>query len=138
MNKLAASLLVGVAGLFVSAAQAAPLTIGTPTVANDVENVRMVCNENGRCWRERSSRTVVIERNRDSAITTAPGVSVTVIIITTIMVGRASASMLPVSESGLVAVTAGNPIDLSRKGSQHCCGPFLDKHLENRLRIANK
>ena len=66
MNKLAASLLVGAAGLFVSAAQAAPLTNGTPTVANDVESVRMICNENGRCWRERSSRTVVIERNRNS------------------------------------------------------------------------
>jgi hypothetical protein len=32
-----------------------------------VENVRMICNENGRCWRERrGSRTVIIERSRDS------------------------------------------------------------------------
>ena len=66
MNKLTVSLLVGAAGLFVTAAQAAPLTNGTPSVANDVEKVRMVCNEDGRCWRERSGRTVIIERNRNS------------------------------------------------------------------------
>jgi hypothetical protein len=67
MNKLTVSLLVGAAALFVSTAQAAPLTNGTPSIANGVENVRMVCNENGRCWRERrGSRTVIIERGRDS------------------------------------------------------------------------
>ena len=73
MNKLTISLLVGAAGLFVTAAQAAPLTNGTPSVANDVEKVRMVCNENGRCWRERSERTVVIERNRNSYNYYGPG-----------------------------------------------------------------
>jgi hypothetical protein len=67
MNKLSISLLVGAAALFASSAQAAPLTNGTPSIANGVENVRMVCNENGRCWRERrGSRTVIIERERDS------------------------------------------------------------------------
>jgi hypothetical protein len=67
MNKLSISLLVGAAALFASAAQAAPLTNGTPSIANGAENVRMVCNENGRCWRERrGDRTVIIERNRDS------------------------------------------------------------------------
>ena len=66
MNKLTVSLLVGAAALIASAAQAAPLTNGTPSIDNGMENVRMVCNENGRCWRERGSRTVIIERNRDS------------------------------------------------------------------------
>jgi hypothetical protein len=67
MNKLSVSLLVGAAALFASAAQAAPLTNGMPSIASGVENVRMVCNENGRCWRERrGSRTVIIERDRDS------------------------------------------------------------------------
>jgi hypothetical protein len=65
MNKLTFSLLVGAATLFVSTAQAAPLTNGTPSIANGVENVRMVCNENGRCWRERRGDRIVI-RNRDS------------------------------------------------------------------------
>ena len=67
MNKLSVSLLVGAAALFVSAAQAAPLTNAIPSLGNGAENVRMVCNENGRCWRERrGSRTYIIERNRDS------------------------------------------------------------------------
>lgn len=67
MNKLTVSLLVGAAALFVSSAQAAPLTNGMPSIGNGVENVRMVCNENGRCWRERrGSRTVIIDRSRDS------------------------------------------------------------------------
>jgi len=57
MNKLTVSLLVGVAAFVASAAQAAPLINGTPSIAKGIENVRMVCNENGRCWRERGSRT---------------------------------------------------------------------------------
>ena len=31
----------------------------------NIQNVRMVCNENGRCWRERGERRVII-RERDS------------------------------------------------------------------------
>ena len=43
---------------------AAPL-IADQSVSSDsnVQNVRMVCNEDGRCWRERGERRVVI---RDS------------------------------------------------------------------------
>jgi hypothetical protein len=66
MNKLTVSLLIGAAALAVSSAQAAPLTNGAPILENGVQNVRMVCNEYGRCWRERGQRTVIIERNRDS------------------------------------------------------------------------
>ena len=67
MNKLTVSLLVGAAALVVSTAQAAPLTNAIPSIGNGAENVRMVCNENGRCWRERrGSRTYIIERERDS------------------------------------------------------------------------
>jgi hypothetical protein len=32
----------------------------------DVQNVRMVCNENGRCWRQRDDRRVIIRDSRDS------------------------------------------------------------------------
>ena len=66
MNKLAISLAVGASALFATAATAAPLA-PNPSVGVDsnVQNVRMVCNENGRCWRERGERQVII-RERDS------------------------------------------------------------------------
>jgi len=52
MTKLAVSLLAGAGALFVaSAAQAAPLMPAAPSADNGVENVRLVCNEWGRCWR---------------------------------------------------------------------------------------
>jgi hypothetical protein len=56
MNKLAASLAVGAATLFVSTADAAPLMPVAPAIDNGVENVRLVCNEWGRCWRVRGPR----------------------------------------------------------------------------------
>ncbi|MDB5876543.1 MAG: hypothetical protein JWQ07_5985 [Ramlibacter sp.] len=64
MNKLAISLAVGASALFATAATAAPLSNGLTILPDsNVENVRMVCNENGRCWRERGQRRVII---RDS------------------------------------------------------------------------
>jgi len=62
MNKLALTL-IGASALFGSAAVAAPLTPAVTAVAPDsnIENVRMVCNENGRCWRERGARRVIVE-----------------------------------------------------------------------------
>ena len=60
MNKLAISFAVGASALFATAATAAPLTAGL-SVAHDskIQNVRMVCDENGRCWRERGDRRVI-------------------------------------------------------------------------------
>ena len=57
MNKIAISIAVGASALFATAATAAPLT-AHQSVARDsnVLNVRMICNENGRCWRERADR----------------------------------------------------------------------------------
>ena len=53
--------------LLVTAASAAPLSLNVPsTPDSSVQNVRMVCNENGRCWRERSERRVIIREGRDS------------------------------------------------------------------------
>jgi hypothetical protein len=62
MNKLALTL-IGANALFGTAAVAAPLTPAVTAVAPDsnIENVRMVCNENGRCWRERGARRVIVE-----------------------------------------------------------------------------
>ena len=64
MNKLAISLAVGASALFATAATAAPLAVN-PSVGADsnIQTVRMFCNENGRCWRERGERRVII---RDS------------------------------------------------------------------------
>jgi hypothetical protein len=67
MKSLAISLAVGASGLFMSAASAAPLSADLSVVpAGNVQNVRMVCNENGRCWRERGERRVIIGEPRDS------------------------------------------------------------------------
>src|ERR1700716_3494387 len=66
MNKLAICFAVGAAELFATAASAAPLA-ANPVAAPDsnIQHVRMVCNEDGRCWRERGERRVII-RERDS------------------------------------------------------------------------
>jgi hypothetical protein len=64
MKKLAICLAVGASALFGTAASAAPLSSGVTTLPDgNIEQVRMVCNENGRCWRERGQRRVII---RDS------------------------------------------------------------------------
>ena len=70
MNKIAISFAVGAGALFATAATAAPLT-ASPSVAHDsnIVNVRMVCNENGRCWRERDGRRLIV---RDSYGYSAP------------------------------------------------------------------
>lgn len=57
MIKLAVPLLAGTAALFATgAAQALPLVPTAPVVDGGVENVRLVCNEWGRCWRTRGAR----------------------------------------------------------------------------------
>ncbi len=62
MNKVIISLAFGASALFATAASAAPLTNGLAIVPdNGIENVRMVCNESGRCWRERGGRRVIVE-----------------------------------------------------------------------------
>ncbi len=67
MNSLAISLAVGATALFTSAASAAPLSTDLSVVPqSNVQNVRMVCNEYGRCWREHGERRVIIGEPRDS------------------------------------------------------------------------
>jgi hypothetical protein len=58
MNKLLISLLAGAGALVATGAQAAPLSPVAPVIDSGVENVRMVCNQWGRCWRERGPRYV--------------------------------------------------------------------------------
>jgi hypothetical protein len=63
MTKLGISLLAGAAALVAGSAQAAPLSPIAPVTDGGIENVRMVCDEYGRCWRERGPRRVIIERD---------------------------------------------------------------------------
>jgi hypothetical protein len=67
MNKLVISLTVGASALFVTAASAAPLSANVSvTPESNIQNVRMVCDESGRCWRQRSERRVIIRDPDDS------------------------------------------------------------------------
>jgi hypothetical protein len=50
-----------------TAASAAPLSVDRSVAPeSNIQNVRMVCNENGQCWRDRGERRVIIRDNRDS------------------------------------------------------------------------
>jgi hypothetical protein len=64
MNKLAISFAMGATALFATTVTAAPLIVDA-SVAPDsnIQNVRMVCNEYGRCWREHGSRRVIIRKS---------------------------------------------------------------------------
>ena len=79
MKKFAISLAAGASALFATAAFAAPLSNGMTSLPDgNVEQVSMVCNENGRCWRERGQRRVIIRDSYGYAGIGihAPGVSV--------------------------------------------------------------
>lgn len=62
MNRLTIALATGVAALFVSGASAAPLNPTSTAADSGIENVRMVCDQFGRCWRERGPRRAYIQR----------------------------------------------------------------------------
>ena len=62
MKTVIMAIALGAGALVGTAASAAPLTNGLAVVPdNGIENVRMVCNEYGRCWRERGARRVIVE-----------------------------------------------------------------------------
>jgi hypothetical protein len=67
MNKIVIPLAVAATALLATAASAAPLSADVSVgPASNIQNVRMVCNENGRCWRERGERRVIIRDPGDS------------------------------------------------------------------------
>jgi len=67
MKHLAIYLAAGASALLMTAASAAPLSVDRSVAPeSNIQNVRMVCNENGQCWRERGERRVIIRDNRDS------------------------------------------------------------------------
>jgi hypothetical protein len=64
MKKLTIALMAGAGALFATAASAGPLSNGmTALPDSNIEQVRMVCNENGRCWRERGERRVIVRES---------------------------------------------------------------------------
>jgi hypothetical protein len=64
MNKIAISFAVGVTALFATSATAAPLTVNRPAAGDsDIQNVRMVCDEHGRCWRVGGERRVILRES---------------------------------------------------------------------------
>ena len=67
MKNLAIYLAAGASTLLMTAASAAPLSPNASVAPeSNIQNVRMVCNEDGRCWRERGERRVIIRERGDS------------------------------------------------------------------------
>jgi hypothetical protein len=61
MRKLAITLLAGAGALFVGSANASDIYTSTEYTNSDlVQPVRMVCNEDGRCYNTRGGRRVII------------------------------------------------------------------------------
>jgi len=67
-KKLGIALAISTSALFITAANAAPLSSSSLSIApnNGVENVRVVCDQSGQCFRTRGARRVVIQRDYDS------------------------------------------------------------------------
>ena len=67
MKFIAITLAAAASTLLVTAASAAPLSANVSVAPeSNIQNVRMVCNEDGRCWRERGERRVIIRDPNDS------------------------------------------------------------------------
>jgi hypothetical protein len=64
MNKIVISFAIGASALFATAAAAAPLTINRSVAPDsDIQTVAVVCDEYGRCWRQRSERRVIVRES---------------------------------------------------------------------------
>lgn len=64
MNKIAISFAAAASALLATAATAAPL-VADQSIRSDsnIQNVRMVCNDDGRCWRARGERRVIVRES---------------------------------------------------------------------------
>jgi len=73
MKNVAICLAIGVGALLSTGANAAPLSVSPSMLPNNgVENVRLVCDEYGRCYRTRGGRRVVIQQGYDDSYSYAP------------------------------------------------------------------
>lgn len=63
MRHFTIALLAGAGALLASSAIAAPITNGISGLTNgsDIQRVRMVCDEYGRCYQTRGARRVVVQ-----------------------------------------------------------------------------
>jgi hypothetical protein len=67
MKNVSIYLAVGASARLVTAASAAPLSAGVlVSPESNIQNIRTVCNQDGRCWRERGQRRVIIRDPADS------------------------------------------------------------------------
>ena len=73
MKNVVVSLAIGASALFASAAGAAPLSNGLSILPdNGIENVRLVCDDYGRCYRTRGGRRAVIQQDYSDSYNYAP------------------------------------------------------------------
>lgn len=73
MKNVVISLAIGVGALLTSGANAAPLTVSPSMVPdNGVENVRLVCDDYGRCYRTRGGRRVIIQQDYSDSYNYVP------------------------------------------------------------------
>jgi hypothetical protein len=64
MKNVIISLAIGAGALLASGANAAPFSVGPLVMPdNGIENVRLVCDDYGRCYRTRGGRRVVIQQD---------------------------------------------------------------------------
>ena len=65
MRHFTVALLAGAGAILASGAIAAPMTNGVSGVktGSDIEQVRTVCDESGRCYRSRGARRVVVRED---------------------------------------------------------------------------
>ena len=67
MKFIALTMAAAAGTLLVTAASAAPLSANVSVAPeSNIQIVRMFCNEDGRCWRERGERHVIIRDGRDA------------------------------------------------------------------------
>jgi hypothetical protein len=73
MKNLVVSIAVSVGAMLSSGANAVPLTV-SPSILSDngVEQVRLVCDNYGRCYRTREGRRVVIQQDYGDSYNYAP------------------------------------------------------------------
>lgn len=73
MKKMVISFALGVGAMLSSGAIAAPLSpISSVLPHNGIENVRLVCDEYGQCYRTRGGRRVVIQQEYDDSYNYVP------------------------------------------------------------------
>jgi hypothetical protein len=76
MRKISIALLAGAGVLFASSAMAAGVFTNDATYLGmnqpNVEQVRLVCDDSGRCYRSRGSRRVVIQQGYSDSYNYAP------------------------------------------------------------------